>query len=135
MNSTFRTWVKFNAVGVLGIPVQLSVLALLKSGLGFHYLIATAIAVETAVLHNFTWHERWTWIERTQAAPGGLTGRLVRFHLTNGLVSICGNLVVMWILVSWLGVAYLAANLVAMGVCATANFVASDRLVFQKNAG
>jgi putative flippase GtrA len=134
MNNGFRTFLKFNMVGVIGIPVQLSVLALLKSGLGIHYLIATALAVETAVLHNFTWHERWTWAERTKAAPSGLLGRLVRFHLSNGLITICGNLSVMWVLVSRLHVSYLIANVFAMGVCAIANFVASDRLVFQKNA-
>jgi putative flippase GtrA len=135
MSNTFRTFLKFNTVGVIGIPVQLSVLALLKTGLGLHYLIATAVAVETAVLHNFTWHERWTWIERTKVSPSGLLGRLVRFHLSNGLISIGGNLLVMWLLVSRLRVAWLAANIVAMGVCAIANYLASDRLVFQKNAG
>jgi putative flippase GtrA len=133
--SNFRTFLKFNTVGAIGIPVQLSVLALLKSGLGIHYLIATAVAVETAVLHNFIWHERWTWIERTKAAPTGLSGRLVRFHLSNGLITVFGNLAVMWLLVSRLHVSYLVANVFAMGVCAVANFMASDRLVFQKNAG
>ena len=134
MGSGFRTFLKFNTVGLIGIPVQLSMLALLKSGLEVNYLIATALAVETAVLHNFTWHERWTWAERTKAAPSGLLGRLVRFHLSNGLITICGNLAVMWVLVSRLHVSYLIANIFAMGVCALANFVASDRLVFQKNA-
>jgi len=135
MNNTFRTFLKFNTVGVIGIPVQLSVLALLKTGLGIHYLIATAVAVETAVVHNFVWHERWTWIERTKASPSGLVGRLVRFHLSNGLITICGNLSVMWVLVSRLHVSYLIANVFAMGACAIANYVASDRLVFQKDAG
>ena len=135
MNNAFRTFLKFNTVGVIGIPVQLSVLALLKSGLGIHYLIATGVAVETALIHNLIWHERWTWIERTKASPAGVFGRLVKFHLSNGLISIGGNLAVMWFLVSGLHVGYLAANIVAMGICAIANFLASDRLVFQKDAG
>jgi putative flippase GtrA len=135
MSNTLRTWLKFNTVGVIGIPVQLGVLGLLKGGLGFHYLIATAVAVEAATLHNFMWHERWTWIERTKASPSGLFGRLVRFHLSNGLISICGNLVMMWLLVSRLRVGYFAANVFAMAACAIANFLASDLLVFQKDAG
>jgi putative flippase GtrA len=135
MNDTLRAWLKFNTVGVIGIPVQLATLALLKTGLGIHYLIATAVAVEAAVLHNFIWHERWTWSDRTKASPSGVFARLVRFHISNGLITIVGNLSVMWLLVSRLHVGYIAANVFAMGACAIANFFASDRLVFQKEEG
>jgi putative flippase GtrA len=53
-------WLKFNAVGAIGVAVQLGMLAILVR-LGVHYLIATALAVETAVLQNYYWHARWTW--------------------------------------------------------------------------
>src|SRR5215831_11007610 len=127
MNDTLRTWLKFNTVGVFGIPVQLSTLALLKTSLGLHYLIATGVAVETAVLHNFVWHERWTWSDRTKASRSGVFARLVRFHISNGLITFFGNLFVMWLLVSRLRVGYLVANVLAMAACAIANFWASDR--------
>ena len=51
-------WAKFNAVGAAGVAVQLGLLALLESVLRLQYLVATALAVEAAVLHNFAWHER-----------------------------------------------------------------------------
>ena len=92
-------WLKFNAVGGMGVAVQLAALALLKSGLHLDYLPATAAAVELALLHNFVWHERWTWKDRGAGDRGGRAGRLVRFHLANGLVSIAVNLVLMRILV------------------------------------
>ena len=57
-------WFKFNLVGGIGIGVQLAALATLKSGLHLNYLLATTLAVETAVIHNFFWHERFTWIDR-----------------------------------------------------------------------
>jgi len=44
-------WLKFNAVGAGGVAVQLAFLALLVR-LGVHYLLATALAVEAAVLQN-----------------------------------------------------------------------------------
>ena len=56
-------WLKFNAVGALGMIVQLGSLGLLIHVLGMHYMLATALAVEAAVLHNFLWHRRWTWAE------------------------------------------------------------------------
>ena len=132
VSNTFRVWLKFNTVGLIGIGVQLFVLALLKSGLGLNYLVATTIAVEIAVIHNFIWHERWTWLETTRSDAKGLVGRLIRFHLTNGLISIAGNLLLMWILVSQLHLNYFLANLLAIGTCSILNFLASDRLVFRR---
>ena len=49
-----------------------------------HYLVATAIAVEAAVLHNFCWHQRWTWRDRRAASRTTAVRRLGRFHLLNG---------------------------------------------------
>jgi putative flippase GtrA len=131
LTGSFRHWLKFNAVGMIGIGVQLLALTILTSGLNVNYLLATFFAVESAVLHNFVWHERWTWVERTRQTAGRMAGRLLRFHLANGLISIGGNLLVMWILVSQLHIHYFVANLIAIGSCSVANFFASDRLVFR----
>jgi len=62
--SSALRWLKFNLVGGMGMVVQLFVLVLRKAGLHVDYLIATALAVETAVVHNFLWHERVTWADR-----------------------------------------------------------------------
>lgn len=131
MTGGFRHWLKFNAVGIIGIGVQLLALTFLTSGLKFNYLVSTFLAVETAVLHNFVWHERWTWVERTRQTASGVIGRLIRFHLTNGLISIGGNLLLMWVFVSQLHMHYFLANLIAIGSCSVVNFFASDRLVFR----
>jgi putative flippase GtrA len=132
MSGTFRVWLKFNAVGLVGIGVQLFVLTVFKTGLGLNYLAATVIAVESAVLHNFAWHERWTWPDRTRSNTGGLPRRLIRFHLANGLISIAGNLFLMWVFVSHLHLHYFLANIMAIATCSILNFLASDRLVFRK---
>lgn len=122
---------RFYAVGGAGVVVQLACLALLKTGLGISYLPATAIAVELAVLHNFFWHERWTWVDRTQASATGQAGRLLRFHLTNGALSILANLVFMAALVDRLHVPYLLANAISITLCSILNFLAADRFVFR----
>ena len=81
-------WLKFNLVGALGIAVQLTVLLGLKSGMHLNYLLATALAVETAVVHNFLWHERYTWADRVQPSWSKSLPRLLRFNLATGGVSI-----------------------------------------------
>lgn len=126
-----KYWLKFNAVGVAGIVVQVAALAFFKSGLQIQYLAATAMAVEIAVLHNFFWHEKWTWVDRTGSQRAGRFGRLVRFNLSNGALSILGNLVFMRLLVGRFKIPYLVGNLATIGVCSLLNFLIADRLVFR----
>jgi putative flippase GtrA len=123
-------WFKFNAVGALGIAVQLAMLLGLKSGLHLGYLLATALAVEAAVLHNFLWHERYTWADRVQPSWRKSWPRLLRFNLTTGAVSILGNLALMKLMVDLGNMNLLLANGVAIVVCSLVNFVVSDRVVF-----
>jgi putative flippase GtrA len=243
--STLLRWWKFNLVGAVGILVQFGVLFLLKSVLHFNYLAATALAVEAAVVHNFFWHERFTWSDRSRSEWGRPSwgerasgakarnlphrlfaalkrcttlkrssqecatqeataqncatqkcatrerpiqncavearerpkskaagksarstqpsaqqtnahrliqnyarkkcatqelrgsnlrspgfGRLLRFNLTTGLVSIGGNLGMMRMMVGRAHMNYLAANGIAIAVCSLVNFVVSDGWVF-----
>lgn len=128
MNALAVRWIRFNSVGAMGIAVQLAALAVYKDGCGLHYLVATALAVETAVLHNFLWHERWTWKERSGA---GVVTRLLRFHLANGTVSITANILLMRLFAGVFGVPYLAANLLAIAAASLANFAASEWFVFR----
>jgi putative flippase GtrA len=137
MNHPFRRLVervvKFHAVGLVGAGVQLVALAFLKSLAGLNYLLATALAVEVAVLHNFLWHERWTWVERTRHAPGLglLLTRLLRFNLTTGLVSIASNLVLMRVFVGTFHLHYLPANVLTIATTSLANFLLSELFVFR----
>ena len=131
--SGFVRWLKFNLVGAIGICVQLAALAILHSGLDMNYLSATAIAVEITVIHNFLWHERFTWAER---ATNSRLGRFFAFNLSNGAISLLGNLATMKLLVGIFGLNYVAANLAAIAVCSIVNFAVGDLFVFaQKRPG
>lgn len=132
--STLVRWLKFNLVGGMGIIVQFVALFLLKTSLHFNYLAATAIAVEAAVVHNFVWHERFTWADRTRVDRRwrrSLT-RLLRFNLTTGAVSILGNLALMKVMVGQGHLNYLLANAVAIILCSLANFLVSEVWVFTR---
>ena len=112
--TTVERWLKFNAVGGIGMVVQLVVLAGLKSGLELPYLLATAVAVQGAVLHNFLWHERFTWRDRS---TGKSLVRLLKFNLTTGTFSILGNLALMKLLVDGVHFEYLPANGITIAAC------------------
>jgi putative flippase GtrA len=119
-------WLKFNLVGGIGIAVQLLMLALLKTAFHLDYLLATTLAVEITVIHNFLWHERFTWADR---AGAGFT-RFLKFNLTTGLFSIAGNLLLMKLLVGFAHVNYLLANGITISACSAVNFLVSDGFVF-----
>ena len=125
-------WLKFNAVGALGIVVQMGAFALLFSAFRLNYMVATALAVETAVLHNFVWHERYTWKHLPKGSPGDVAWRLLRFHAGNGAISILGNLASMRLFVGALHIHHYVASLLAITLCSLLNFAVSEWFVFRK---
>src|SRR6266852_8221169 len=122
-------FIRFNVVGVLGFALQSGALfALTHREHPLGYLAATAAAVELAVLNNFVWHQRWTWSDRPSSTTGETLRRLAKFNITNGLVSILGNLAFMSVLVGRLGLAIVLANLISVLGCSLLNFVLADRI-------
>lgn len=122
----------YAAVSVLGMLVQWAVLVILFGHFHYPLLWATALAVEAAVLHNYFWHERWTWADRAGKSTLGRWQRLLAFHAANGLTSIIGNLVMMRVGVEMLQLRYWEANALAIACCSLINFISGDCLVFRK---
>lgn len=128
MNPLIR-WLRFNAVGAAGMAVQLGTLYVLHRLAPAHLLWDSAAAVEITLLHNFAWHVRYTWQDRRDGSVVG--SRLLRFHLSNGLVSMVGNLALMRIFVDELHVPVIAANVLAILCCSVVNFWLGDRWTFE----
>ncbi len=124
----------FNVVGLVGFGVQTAALWLLVHVGGVPAVVAAAIAVETAVVHNFICHWCWTWSDRVAGRHEFLV-RLLRFNVTNGAVSLVVNVALMAWLERGLGVHYLVANVAGVLCGAVANFILGDRVVFRTRAG
>ena len=129
VSTMIRAW-RFYLVGALGIAVQLATLATLTHA-GVNYVVATALAVEAAVVHNFLWHERYTWSDRRSHSPWAEATRLLKFNATTGIVSVGGNVILMRLLVGEAEFRPLVANIVSIASCSLLNFVVSDRAVFR----
>ncbi len=140
-------WGKFNLVGAVGMAVQLGVLAIVNRMAPGHYMVATAIAIEITLLHNFVWHLHYTWRDRfptlnakgafRMGQPGdrgALATNLIRFHLSNGLVSMVGNLALMPLLVEGARIPVVAANAIAILCCSIVNFFLGDQWAFVRPA-
>jgi putative flippase GtrA len=127
MNVLVR-WGKFNLVGMVGMAVQLGALALINRLAPGHYMLATAAAIEITLLHNFVWHLHYTW--RDRRCRSALRSQLIRFHLSNGLVSLVGNLAMMPLLVEGMRIPVVAANAIAILCCSVVNFCLGHNWAF-----
>ena len=124
-------FIRFNVVGISGFILQTGALFLLTHNpYRVGYLFATVAAVELAVLNNFIWHQRWTWRDRPSTTTAETWRRLVKFNVTNGAVSISGNLVFMSFLVGRLGMPIVPANVASVAACSICNFFLADRIAF-----
>jgi putative flippase GtrA len=131
--SALLRWGKFNLVGAMGMAVQLAALWLLNRLLHGHYLWASALAVECTLLHNFVWHVHFTWRDRCDS--GSRRRQCVRFHLSAGVVSLLGGVVLMHLLVQGAHLPLLPANLVAILCCSLVNFWVGNGWAFAATRG
>ena len=127
MNTILR-WGKFNLVGAMGMGLQLTLLALFNRWTAGHYLYASAAAIELTLLHNFMWHLHYTWRDRRDGATP--LRQFARFHLSNGLVSMLGNLALMRLLVHEVRLPLLVSNVIAILCCSVANFCLGNKWAF-----
>ncbi len=111
--------VRFGVVGASGVVVNSVALFLAHGIAGLPLLVASPLAVEAAILHNFVWNERWTF-----GQPSLSLVRLGKFNLTSlgGLLITSG---VLYLLVVYVGLHYLLANLVGIALATAWNFATS----------
>jgi len=123
---------RFNLVGLMGAALQLVLLDLLVERFGLSGVAASPIAVEIVVLHNFFWHERFTWRDQGTVGVRQRAIRLWRFHASNGLISLAGNTLLMYCLSHQLKVPPLASAVTAIALCWPINFLVANCWVYRK---
>jgi putative flippase GtrA len=115
-------------VPALGAVVQ-ALVVVAATWAGCSPVTATILGIEAAILHNFAWHDRWTWGDRPR--PESRVARLVRYNLAMAGTSLLVGAAVTWMVVAGFGWSVLPANAVAVAVAALANYVTSDRVIFR----
>lgn len=131
MSGRAARFLRFQGVGALGIVVQLGTLALFKELTHLSTALATLLAVKTAVLHNFAWHERWTWRTDRRRGPLEIARLLGKFHLGAGGVSLIVNPLLTGVLTDGFGLHYLVANGISIAAAGLVNFALNEFWVFR----
>jgi dolichol-phosphate mannosyltransferase len=114
-------------VGTSGIFVNLGGLYLLVNFLNLPPIISGALAIEASIINNFFWNNLWTWKDRRSES---VLRRLFKYNLVTALTSALENYIVFTFLYK-IGIYYILADLIGIGVAALINFLLSDRWVFK----
>ncbi len=113
---TLTKLIKFGMVGAAGVLVNNLALYLLYDLAQIPLLLASSLAVEVSIVHNFVVNNQWTFRQDRLTLE-----KFVKFNS----VSLVGMLItvgVMFGLVTIVGLHYLVANLVGIALATLANF-------------
>ncbi len=110
---------KFTVVGGTGVIVNSIALFLLYDKVQLPLILASAIAVEIAIISNFYFNNRWTF-----KAKGILFSRFAKFNVVS-LGGLAITTATLWTLATYLGLHYLFANLVGIALATAWNFAAN----------
>lgn len=118
-------FIKFCLVGSTGALIHLGLLYFLTEFCHMWYVFSAALGFTVAVLNNFVWNKLWTFKNRSPRIP-----RQLLLFFTINVISLCINLSVLYILTEYAGMWYIEAQIVAILVAVTNNFLGNRRFTF-----
>jgi len=117
----YRQIGKFLVVGGLGTLVNTGALIILYHQLHMALVVASAVATELAIGHNFLWNNYWTFGRSSLSLS-----RFAKFNLAS-LGGQCITIVTLWALAGFAEMNYIAGNMVGIGLALVWNFTISIR--------
>jgi dolichol-phosphate mannosyltransferase len=112
---------KFLAVGGLGTLLNTGILVVLYHQLHLTLVVASALATELTIGHNYLWNDSWTF-----GRKGLSLNRFVRFNIVS-LGGQCITVATLWLLAQRAGIHYVVANLLGIGLAVVWNFAINVR--------
>ena len=116
-------FLRFGAVGLSGLVVDMGGLYLLYQVLGLPLTRSAILAAELAILNNFFWNDRWTFgdISKHQRQWKQVTKRLVKFNLIC-LAGLILKILLLNVLFNGFGLNAYVANFLAIAAVTLWNF-------------
>jgi glycosyltransferase involved in cell wall biosynthesis len=123
--------IRFLIVGAIGILVNSVALAAFSELLGIYYLVAAVLATQVSTLSNFGGTEWWVFRNRSEELQGSRGRRLFSFlAMNNAALLLRGPFLAL--LVSFLGMHYLVANLLSLVLFTILRFGLSERVIWNE---
>jgi len=129
-----RRFSVFSLVGTGGFVIQIAALSLLTRVFGWHYGIATLLAIELAILNSFFAHAHWTWPDRRPSGRRQWVTRWARYQTAKSAVA-AANLGITAAIVMATRAPVELANTAAVVACSVLGYAVSDRFIFTEHPG
>jgi putative flippase GtrA len=113
---------RFVIVGALTAGLQLALLWLFVDFAGLNYLVGAAIAIETTIICSYVLNNAWTFEARQNTGLSEYLTGLLKTNLVRG-TAIPIQLGVLAVLVEWVGIPYLIANVPAILISGLYRFI------------
>ena len=115
-------FLKFCAVGLSGVLVNMGLLWLLTEVAGLFYLLSAAISIETSIISNFILNDCFTFRDRRSPQVKSFLSRLLKFNLVS-LAGLGLNMGMLCLLTEVFGIYYLLSNLCGIAVATLWNYL------------
>lgn len=125
-------FVRFGVVGASGVAVNQSLLIALHGGLGWPLVLSSLIAIECAILSNFTLSSLWIWRYDYAGSRRRVLQKFAQYQVATLFSSLGLNASVLAALVYWFDVDYRLANLGGIATGMAFNFAAGELWVFRR---
>lgn len=128
-NRKLQKLVLFGIVGGTGVVINTAILFALTSFMDFHYLLAAAIATETAIISNFFGNHLFTF--RHDHNDSSLWKKF-SFFQSFSLITLIGTLTILFLLTTFFGQTYLLLwNLIAIVLMFLMNFALNQKFTWK----
>jgi dolichol-phosphate mannosyltransferase len=128
-NSQFKTFVKFCTVGATGTMVNLAVLYTTVEFFLIHYMIGATLAFVVAVTSNYIFNKFWTF--KYEAKKTIDTAYSYGVFVGVSVIGLGINLIALYFLVEFFNIWYIFAQILAIIVAMSWNFVGSKTWAFK----
>jgi len=118
---------RFAAVGALGTIVNLALMAALMHGLDANYVLASVVAAEVSILHNFLMQERFVFRDLRR---GSWRVRLTQFLVFNNLEALARVLLLV-VLVEGSGIGAVLGQALLVALAFLGRFLFTSRVIYR----
>jgi dolichol-phosphate mannosyltransferase len=128
LRKSFREFIKFAFVGLIGTIVNLLVLYFLTEYGGIYYLFSAVLAFIVAATSNFILNKTWTFRERIGYR---IVNKYMKFFSIS-VIALLVNLFFLYVFTEFLGIYYIVSQIIAIGISLVINFIGNKKWTFRK---
>ena len=128
LKNTLKTYfTKFVIVGLSGMIVNQTVLAILIYIFDLEVKWAGIVAIETSIISNFLLNNFWTWRDRNDQS---IIYRFIKYHLVTLISGVVNYIILIWL--TNLGLNALISNLIGIIIGMLINFMLNHIWTFNQ---